>query len=334
MTAKVSIILPVYNCAGFLRACLDSLVEQTHRDLEVVVIDDGSTDGSGEIAEGYAALDSRIRVLHQQNQGPAAARNRGLLETSAEFILMIDGDDWLESRYVERMLEPVQEYDLVVCGYNRVRGDAEQRLLPREGVLQRDELYEHTLCTNWIGAGCWNKVFRRSLLEKAALGFETGMPWGDDLLFLIQYYRYCTSVYYVREALYNYRLNPNSLMKSAYTARMFKPEQARILDALRLAAGWIDPAEQGEVRAFAYRKVRSGLRLLFHLAVCSQPDRRLFVEIRELIRSGYWVYVKSRHSRALEKLAATMVAAWPGAAYGAGKLLVRFIPGKVGAYLD
>lgn len=111
---KISIIVPVYNFAPYLRQCLDSLVGQTYRDIEIICADDGSTDESGEILDQYAAEDLRIRALHIENSGVPAARNLALDHAAGEYVIFVDGDDWIETNTCETVLAQAAGYDLVM----------------------------------------------------------------------------------------------------------------------------------------------------------------------------------------------------------------------------
>ena len=125
----ISVIVPIYNVAPYLRACLDSLAAQTMKEIEIVMIDDGSTDGSGAIADEYVSSSFPIfRVIHTANGGVSAARNRGIDEARGEWIMFVDGDDWIDADMCEQMLEPgVREnVDLVMCGITREYGHSSQ----------------------------------------------------------------------------------------------------------------------------------------------------------------------------------------------------------------
>lgn len=104
-TAQVSVIVPVYNAEQYLEKCVSSIVEQTHRNLEIILIDDGSVDRSAELCDAWAERDARIRVIHQKNAGPAAARNAGLDRVTGEFISFVDSDNWLDVQFCEKMLD-------------------------------------------------------------------------------------------------------------------------------------------------------------------------------------------------------------------------------------
>lgn len=116
----MTIIVPVYKVEKYLRRCLDSLVNQTYKNLEIILVDDGSPDNSGAICDEYVQKDSRISVIHKENGGLSSARNAGLEICNGVYVLFVDSDDWVENNYVEAMLEYKTENNVVCCGYNAV----------------------------------------------------------------------------------------------------------------------------------------------------------------------------------------------------------------------
>jgi len=119
MVDLISVIIPVYNVEPYLKKCLDSVVTQTYKEIEIILVDDGSTDGSGPICDEYAAQDKRIRVIHKRNGGLSDARNVGLDRCSGRYVTFIDSDDYVASDYVERLYRILVEYnaDIAVCDY-------------------------------------------------------------------------------------------------------------------------------------------------------------------------------------------------------------------------
>ena len=119
---KISIIVPIYNVAPYLRQCMDSIIQQTYPNIEIICVDDGSTDESGTIADEYAKKDSRVRVIHQENQGLSAARNAGYSRSTGEYIMYLDSDDWIDLDTCETAIDIALKYDaeLVFWAYVRV----------------------------------------------------------------------------------------------------------------------------------------------------------------------------------------------------------------------
>lgn len=170
----ISIIVPVYRVEQYLVKCVESLLGQTYRETEIILVDDGSPDQCGAICDGYAARDSRIRVIHQPNGGVSSARNAGLAAASGEYIGFVDPDDWVQPDMYERMLEEMtaRQADLVICGYQYHHEDGsvdETRLYPERDteVIDRKELLKRFGdMPPTVRHVTWNKLFRRSLLRE------------------------------------------------------------------------------------------------------------------------------------------------------------------------
>lgn len=171
----VSIIIPVYNTAEYLAEALDSVINQSYKNIEIIIVDDGSTDGSGRICDEYASTDKRIIVFHQRNKGLSAARNYGLEVMKGEAVAFLDSDDAYLADYVNTMVKCLveEEIDLVVCGYSyqKTSGRMDYISPQKRGPLIRQGRYYHddalrSLADDLINHGVWNKLYKRKLWEK------------------------------------------------------------------------------------------------------------------------------------------------------------------------
>lgn len=167
---KVSVIIPVYNCEAWIERCLGSVLEQTYQNLEVLVVDDGSGDGSAEIIENLAKRDSRVRYFFQGNQGVASARNRGLLETSGSVITFVDADDYIEKSTYEKMLAVMeeQEADIVECSYRLVNTSGrilQNDSLEEEVIIGKRQCARHYLRQKNVTNYVCNKIYRKELFQ-------------------------------------------------------------------------------------------------------------------------------------------------------------------------
>lgn len=185
---KISIIVPVYNAAPYLRECLDSLVGQTWKDIEVILINDGSTDESGAICESYLA-DPRVIYHHQRNAGVSIARNAGLDLATGEYICFVDADDWLEPDALERLQN--ESADIVI--YNFYHGDKKHKEPLTDGVYPPEALYPKMISyvdeqgnIAYTFHSIWMRLFRRALLQAHQIRFEPRYHNGEDLLFTFQ----------------------------------------------------------------------------------------------------------------------------------------------------
>ncbi len=214
----VSIIVSFYNDEPYLERTLSGIVHQTYANLEVIAIDDGSTDDGLAIAERYAAADSRIRVVSKPNTGVSSSRNAGLDRARGEWVYFADADDWMARDAVERFVETAvstPDCDLVVSSFFRIHGmNAALKAGPAGGVVAR-ERYLHWMRArpaNLYYASLWNKFFRRSLIEEHGMRLDTKVSFGEDHVFILGYLRYVRRVGLVEKGLYYYVDNQDSLL--------------------------------------------------------------------------------------------------------------------------
>lgn len=214
----VSIIMPVYNAQEYVARALESLVGQTYKNIEILAIDDGSTDGSLEIMSGYAAKDKRVKVITQANAGCASVRNIGLAAASGEYIMFCDADDWYNLDMVERMISAIERpgVDFAVCLFN-IDGDPYDR-----GKMKYLELCNKHPLLPALGAASiesvfiWDKIFKKSVIDRQGVRFpDTGGC--EDALFFYEYRLVAGDFYILRERLYNKTMREDS-MWNFYTA--------------------------------------------------------------------------------------------------------------------
>ena len=206
----ISVIIPVYNVERYIRQCLESVLSQTYRDLEILIIDDGSTDGCGGICDEYAAADSRVRVIHQPNEGVSAARNAGLGAATGEYIGFVDPDDWIEPRMFEVMLDTLlsSDADISVCAYWY---EYVSRRKPvdciGESVFRGDEITRVRMCGR-SGNTLWNKLFRRCCWEELKFPLSRNF---EDVATVYRTLIKAGTVAGTSERLYHYRKRVGSI---------------------------------------------------------------------------------------------------------------------------
>lgn len=210
-----SFIIPVYNCKDFLPDCVASICAVGAASWEIILVDDGSTDGSGEVCDRLAEQYPEVRVIHQENSGVSAARNRGIREARGESVLFLDADDSIESQLLGQILEDprCRESDMVIYGltFDYYRNGSCYRRDPlffeQDGILGRQ---------GWTGAfwelfirnslsPVWNKVYKRSILQEKSLKLDTGMFLYEDFEFVLRYMQHCNTIWNVPQAIYHYR---------------------------------------------------------------------------------------------------------------------------------
>lgn len=200
-----SVIVPVYQAMESLERCVQSWLAQTEPGLELILVDDGSTDGSGKLCDHLAGKDERIRVIHQGNGGVSSARNAGICASQGEFVLFTDSDDYVAADYLEKMaaLQREQDSDLVLCGFHHLYDGADILKLPgNKGTFQIEEFAEDFLelyGRSYLNMP-WNKLFRREYMGR----FDTSLSLGEDLLFNLDYLKKCRRVSVLSEPLCYY----------------------------------------------------------------------------------------------------------------------------------
>lgn len=214
MKDTISVIVPVYNVAAYLPQCLDSILGQDHENLEVILIDDGSKDASGLICDQYAAADSRVRVIHQQNGGAAAAKNAGLRVASGEYLSFVDSDDYLEPNVYGYMLEVLKSEgaDAAQFAFRDVyQQRSEDQVFCSGRSVVDGKAYLLRFPTDWTCALLWNKLYRRGLFD--GVFFEEGHKI-DDEYFTYQGILNARTVVCDQRIIYNYRRRASSVMLS------------------------------------------------------------------------------------------------------------------------
>lgn len=218
----ISIIVPVYNSASTLERCVLALQSQTYTDIQIILIDDGSTDKSKEICDVFAQTDSRIHVIHQENAGVSAARNAGLDHAIGEYIMFCDSDDYPETEWCEKLLRLAEcnSRCLPISNYRREKSDASYinyadqciRLDPKIRLSDMFVLYKLEL----IGIP-WNKIYRRKIIEFNHIRFDERISLGEDLIFVIDYLSYISDGFvFTSEPLYHYKTGNTSSLSMKY----------------------------------------------------------------------------------------------------------------------
>lgn len=222
----LSIIVPIYKIEEFLRQCVESILAQSFQDFELILVDDGSPDSCPEICEQYAEKDSRIKVIHKLNGGLVSARKAGLKAASGEYIGYVDGDDWIEPDFYEKLMRKAMNFDadIVAAGFIKVIGDnltlknnpikagyynksdIEKLIAPK--MMFDKECFEPGLFTY-----VWNKIFKKSVLYNAQMNVPESISLGEDAACVFPAVLQADSIYITDDCLYNYRQRADSMLK-------------------------------------------------------------------------------------------------------------------------
>ena len=211
----ISVIIPVYKVEKYLEKCVDSVINQTYKNLEIILVDDGSPDNCPKICDEYAKKDKRIKVIHKENGGVGSARNKGMEKAVGEYITFVDSDDWLEKNFIQEMLFIINKYkvDYVTCGYYRVYENKKEIINGNlEEIVIDSKEYVNKLLNVQNGYGFVHmKLIKKEKIS--SLRFEEKLVVGEDALFNIQLCKNIEKIVIYNKPLYNYYFNTNSVVR-------------------------------------------------------------------------------------------------------------------------
>ncbi len=290
MTPFFSVIVPVYNGARWLGQCVDSILAQTYTDFELILVDDGSADGSGDICGQYAAKDGRVQALRQPNAGPTPARRNALARARGEYVCFADADDWVVPNWLETIKGYIDENrrpDMVLFDFFQVDGDEDlPDIFPPAGYYDKArltaEIYPYMLCDRrkipndprrqsfgsrqLFGGYLWSKAFRRQLIAEHFIS-DDRITIFEDVAMAYECMYYASDAYIAHDKLYAYRYLPSSNLRH-YRPRYLEEIDA-LFDYLTEHLGRLDPVFGPQINAFCARRV-----VLFTAGELRQHDMR------------------------------------------------------------
>lgn len=227
----VSVIVPVYNVGNYLCKCLDSIINQTYQNLDIILVDDGSADISGQICDDYSSKDSRISVFHEENEGVVIARLKGFEKSTGELITFIDADDYVDSQYIEKLVAPFEQYDIDLCTCENYIVNHKNNnhifhpkrsihgYYDRDGidyVLKSQYLWDHNLHHAGLPVYLVTKMIRREYVFNA-INYSKGLWWGEDQVASFYLLTHVRAMFSISEALYYYvKYDDNRQASSKY----------------------------------------------------------------------------------------------------------------------
>lgn len=291
---KFSIIVPVYNVEKYLRECIDSLINQTYKNIEIILIDDGSPDNSSKICDEYAEKDNRIKVIHKENGGVTSARKVGANSATGDYIVCVDADDWVEDTYLEEFVKAIEiDNSEVICCEDYIDNGTPKLYKPmsyKEGLYKREDIEKEIFPVLIEGADCryfsnalWCKAVKTEFFVKNQILVDDGIRIGEDAAVIKPCIYEANSLYIIKKPLYYYRYNPSSATKG------------------KKAFDWQEPKLRGEhfektidMNEFDFKEqnYRMVVHALFNVAE-SQFNRKekysvIAKEIKENIKDEYY----------------------------------------------
>lgn len=231
---RISIVIPIYNSAQYLKKCLDSLIKQISEDDEILLIDDGSTDDSKSICSGYMSTHKNIRYFNTKyHAGPSATRNLGISQVQGNYIIFIDADDYVEENYIKVLMNNIEKYDFKIAGYrfinelkktstNIIYSDAKEEEIEKDNIIElSNKMLLNTL---------WNKIYKSKIIKENDIQFCESVTRGEDLLFNLDYIKYVkTKICMQNEPIYVYTMRKNGINASFQEDIDFKLNRANMV---------------------------------------------------------------------------------------------------------
>lgn len=219
----ITVIIPIYNVESYLEQSIRSVLAQSYKNFELILVDDGSNDGSGKIVDQMAELDGRIIPVHQRNQGSAAARNAGLERSHGRYAAFLDGDDWYHPDYLHQMQLEIKEDNcqLVSCCFEAVGVDHPPQVRQlKAGYINREEAVQRLMGYNSFNGYVWNKLFDLRLIQEHNIRFRSDYPACEDTMFVGEYLYYCKRIRVTEHILYYYRQVRGGLNRGRYAGKV------------------------------------------------------------------------------------------------------------------
>ncbi len=225
MSPEVSIIVPVYNAELYLNRCVDSILKQDYKNFELILMDDGSTDGSAGICDAYAAQDTRVVTVHKENTGVSDTRNQAVKLARGTYLQFVDSDDWISSEATGLMVRAMKEQNcqMVIADFYRVIGEhvSQKGTISEEGILSREDFAIEMLQkpSDFYYGVLWNKLFQRSLIEKYQIHMDPEITWCEDFIFNLEYILHTEQIFVMKIPVYYYVKTKGSLVAKSTGVR-------------------------------------------------------------------------------------------------------------------
>ena len=277
----ITVAVTVYNIRDYLKRSIESVIEQSYKNLEILLVDDGSVDGSGQICDDYEKKDSRIRVIHTENGGPSKARNIAIERAKGEYLAFVDGDDWIDSKMYENMYLAIKKSSaqLAICSYKQITKEgiedpSDEGILyfEKEEALESFIREEEEVC---IQNAAWNKLFHRSLLKD--LRFPVGKLY-EEILFTTKLLYEAESVVYLNQAYYNYVTDRSGSIMNGGTGKRIFTDQIPLYMEKRVFLEEIGRKDLAQIHNYYFYK-----RLLQHYTYLEEFKPKDYKEYQKKI---------------------------------------------------
>ena len=310
----VSVIVPVYNTEKYLSACFESISRQTMTDFEVIIVDDGSTDGSGLFCDEYAGVDGRFSVFHKENGGVSSARNFALGYIKGEYICFIDSDDTVSGDYLETLVKNARDTDAVisVCRFN---SGSENPGKDDIKVLEKEEGIISVLAPGGgMGGFIGAKLFRADVIRTFGLGFDETLHLGEDLLFVCNYLLRCgdtDKVCICKKPLYYYVHREDSATEERFSGSVFNDRWLEFLTVCDKLSELAPKMTRRERDAVDVQRIKQTVTLVRIMARCNLKKDERYRQFRRYIIRSLPMYFASPYITPKQKLGAVVILIYP-----------------------
>lgn len=284
----ISVVLPIYNVEPYLKKCLDSVIAQTYKNIEIILVDDGSLDNSGVICDNYATLDNRIVVIHKANGGLSDARNTGIKVAKGKYLTFIDSDDYIETNYIEVLYNSTKKHnaDISIGGHNIVyqSGKIKAKVNDKQCVLSPKHVLEKLLYDNGVDLSSWAKLYDKNLFNN--IKFPVGRFYEDSAT-TYKLVDMCKVISVEPVPVYNYCLRNTSITKSKFTQKKLD-----LIISTKEMCEYIKNKYPDLSIACNRRLMWAYLSTLSQLALSKDPDKK--------IKNELWAYIKQNRKIVLK----------------------------------
>lgn len=293
----ISVIIPVFNCEKYIARCLESIINQTYKNLQIIIINDGSKDNSLEICNEYSEKDSRIEVYTKENGGVSSARNLGLEKVKGKYVSFVDADDFLELEMYTKMIENLKNEDIIVCNFNNVYeiGKVSHGLNLPECTMNKEDALKELFLNRYVIGALWNKLFNYNVLKD--IKFNTEFSIGEDFLYEFFVISQSRKIKFISDRLYNYyRNNTNVTSMASYT------EWKQIIQICDIIEEYIK--ETNLLEYFKVKKFKC-YRLLINKMIKRILDKKELLYLKKLVDEAeeyFELFNKNKEVSVREKL--------------------------------
>ena len=297
----ISVIIPVYNSSQYLSRCIECVLNQTFKDWELLLVDDGSTDGSGDLCDEVANKNgTRIRVIHQPNRGASFARKKGMESSQGEFLTFIDSDDMVEDDYLERLYHAMNQYGVAIAACDQIKHqEGTELIVDKSGkVMLLDEKAIHDRFFNYQFWGFGGKIYHRSVFEGV---FFPEYTINEDYVVMAQLFNLYKQMAYVPMGLYHYMTHGDSLSHQKLSKRMFDEYYNKL---------WVRDFYQQHNPHYLQQAEAQLVESCIKLVRCAQRDDKeglyngVVEEMKRYLRSNRWSIIRNPHLKSGQKVLA------------------------------